>query len=149
MLDLYSNTSSRCAHTLLMHVECNIHSYRAAESPTRPCSHNGSVRLGMFAKNEQDHKITRGQIRVSAPTIHTFLSSTCSKLNRFLTFRWVFTNRSDTTDLSIRVGLHSGPVTAGVLRGQKSRFQLFGDTGMLHCRFILHLGSCTCLISVS
>ena len=31
-------------------------------------------------------------------------------------------------DLSIRIGLHSGPVTAGVLRGEKSRFQLFGDT---------------------
>ncbi|CAB9505094.1 Receptor-type guanylate cyclase gcy [Seminavis robusta] len=30
--------------------------------------------------------------------------------------------------LSFRVGLHSGPVTGGVLRGQKSRFQLFGDT---------------------
>jgi hypothetical protein len=30
--------------------------------------------------------------------------------------------------LTIRIGLHSGPVTAGVLRGQKSRFQLFGDT---------------------
>ena len=28
----------------------------------------------------------------------------------------------------MRMGLHSGPVTAGVLRGQKSRFQLFGDT---------------------
>ena len=28
----------------------------------------------------------------------------------------------------MRVGLHSGPVTAGVLRGEKSRFQLFGDT---------------------
>jgi hypothetical protein len=28
----------------------------------------------------------------------------------------------------LRVGLHSGPVTAGVLRGEKSRFQLFGDT---------------------
>lgn len=28
----------------------------------------------------------------------------------------------------MRIGLHSGPVTAGVLRGQKSRFQLFGDT---------------------
>ena len=27
-----------------------------------------------------------------------------------------------------QVGLHSGPVTAGVLRGDKSRFQLFGDT---------------------
>jgi len=34
----------------------------------------------------------------------------------------------DTRDLSLRVGLHSGPVTAGVLRGDKSRFQLFGDT---------------------
>ncbi len=34
----------------------------------------------------------------------------------------------DTTDLKMRVGLHSGPVTAGVLRGERSRFQLFGDT---------------------
>ena len=28
----------------------------------------------------------------------------------------------------MRMGIHSGPVTAGVLRGEKSRFQLFGDT---------------------
>jgi class 3 adenylate cyclase len=34
----------------------------------------------------------------------------------------------DTGDLAMRVGFHSGPVTAGVLRGEKSRFQLFGDT---------------------
>jgi class 3 adenylate cyclase len=34
----------------------------------------------------------------------------------------------DTADLTMRFGLHSGPVTAGVLRGEKSRFQLFGDT---------------------
>jgi class 3 adenylate cyclase len=34
----------------------------------------------------------------------------------------------DTGDLTVRVGIHSGPVTAGVLRGERSRFQLFGDT---------------------
>jgi hypothetical protein len=34
----------------------------------------------------------------------------------------------DTAELTLRVGLHSGPVTAGVLRGDRSRFQLFGDT---------------------
>ena len=33
-----------------------------------------------------------------------------------------------TSDLGVRIGLHSGAVTAGVLRGEKSRFQLFGDT---------------------
>lgn len=34
----------------------------------------------------------------------------------------------ETGDLALRVGVHSGPVTAGVLRGERSRFQLFGDT---------------------
>ena len=34
----------------------------------------------------------------------------------------------ETGELSMRFGLHSGPVTAGVLRGERSRFQLFGDT---------------------
>jgi class 3 adenylate cyclase len=28
-----------------------------------------------------------------------------------------------TADLCLRIGIHSGPVTAGVLRGDKSRFQ--------------------------
>ncbi|KAL3939168.1 MAG: hypothetical protein SGBAC_006057 [Bacillariaceae sp.] len=34
----------------------------------------------------------------------------------------------DTAELVMRAGLHSGPVTAGVLRGDRARFQLFGDT---------------------
>lgn len=33
-----------------------------------------------------------------------------------------------TEELGMRFGLHSGQVMAGVLRGEKSRFQLFGDT---------------------
>ena len=34
----------------------------------------------------------------------------------------------DTGALSMRFGLHSGAVTAGVLKGERARFQLFGDT---------------------
>ena len=54
--------------------------------------------------------------------------------NRFLLkSREVFHNLEDslgtgTRQLDVRIGLHSGPVTAGVLRGEKARFQLFGDT---------------------
>jgi len=33
-----------------------------------------------------------------------------------------------TADLQLRIGINSGQVTAGVLRGDKARFQLFGDT---------------------
>jgi class 3 adenylate cyclase len=33
-----------------------------------------------------------------------------------------------TDDLTLRAGMHSGEVTGGVLRGEKGRFQLFGDT---------------------
>eukprot|EP00980_Cylindrotheca_fusiformis_P007408 scaffold1528_cov122-Cylindrotheca_fusiformis.AAC.1 len=34
----------------------------------------------------------------------------------------------DTAALDLRIGIHSGQVIAGVLRGERSRFQLFGDT---------------------
>lgn len=34
----------------------------------------------------------------------------------------------ETRELGIRIGLHSGPVTAGVLRGDRARYQLFGDS---------------------
>lgn len=35
----------------------------------------------------------------------------------------------DTGDLMMRMGLHSGPVTAGVLRGERSRFQVRTNAG--------------------
>ena len=37
----------------------------------------------------------------------------------------------DTGELAIRVGLNSGPVTAGILRGERARMQLFGDVSYL------------------
>ena len=52
----------------------------------------------------------------------------CLKRMRTLTRRLEVQLGPDTGDLRARVGLHSGPVTAGVLRGEKARFQLFGDT---------------------
>jgi len=45
-----------------------------------------------------------------------------------LTQKLEMTLGPDTADLAMRIGIHSGQVTAGVLRGEKSRFQLFGDT---------------------
>jgi class 3 adenylate cyclase len=35
---------------------------------------------------------------------------------------------ADTEELDIRIGIHSGTTIGGVLRGDKGRFQLFGDT---------------------
>lgn len=34
----------------------------------------------------------------------------------------------DTGNLQLRIGIHSGPVTGGFLKGKGARFQLFGDT---------------------
>lgn len=52
----------------------------------------------------------------------------CMHKMRSLTKKLEIRLGPDTTDLDMRFGLHSGPVTAGVLRGERSRFQLFGDT---------------------
>ena len=52
----------------------------------------------------------------------------CIRVMDTLTKRLEVTLGPDTGDLNVRIGLHSGPVTAGVLRGDRARFQLFGDT---------------------
>ena len=59
------------------------------------------------------------------PTIPSFMVLILFSL---LSILFVTTWSPGTSDLTMRFGLHSGPVTAGVLRGAKSRFQLFGDT---------------------
>ncbi|CAB9515672.1 Receptor-type guanylate cyclase gcy [Seminavis robusta] len=56
------------------------------------------------------------------------VASRCVYKMGLLTKRLEVTLGPDTGDLNVRIGLHSGPVTAGVLRGDRARFQLFGDT---------------------
>lgn len=52
----------------------------------------------------------------------------CMEKMRELVATLAETLGEETLELDLRVGLHSGPVTGGVLRGQRSRFQLFGPT---------------------
>jgi class 3 adenylate cyclase len=47
--------------------------------------------------------------------------------------------------LSLRIGLNSGPTTAGVLRGEKARFQLFGDVSFFIHR-LTHIMNLFCRI---
>ena len=55
-------------------------------------------------------------------------ASDCMVKMKYLVKQLEVTLGPDTGDLSMRMGIHSGPITAGVLRGERSRFQLFGDT---------------------
>ena len=52
----------------------------------------------------------------------------CLRNLEVVTKNLVDTLGEDTANLQLRVGIHSGKVTGGCLRGQKARFQLFGDT---------------------
>lgn len=52
----------------------------------------------------------------------------CLTKARELTKRLEMTLGPDTEDLGFCFSLHSGPVTGGVLVGERSRFQLFGET---------------------
>jgi class 3 adenylate cyclase len=62
-----------------------------------------------------------------AETMARFAHLCLSKMKRLVKSLEIMLGPS-TGDLVARCGMHSGPVTAGVLRGTKARFQLFGDT---------------------
>lgn len=57
-----------------------------------------------------------------------FATDCVQKLTELLATELVSRLGPDTGKLCMRFGLHSGQVTAGVLRGEKARFQVFGDT---------------------
>jgi class 3 adenylate cyclase len=65
----------------------------------------------------KDHAVAMGRF-----------ASNCLRKAREIFRRLEIELGPDTAELSFRVGIHSGPVTAGILRGENARFQLFGDT---------------------
>jgi 3'5'-cyclic nucleotide phosphodiesterase/Adenylate and Guanylate cyclase catalytic domain len=70
----------------------------------------------------------RDLTNIDFSTVMTRFASQCLKRMADLTKELEVSLGPSTGDLKGRCGLHSGPVTAGVLRGEKARFQLFGDT---------------------
>jgi class 3 adenylate cyclase len=66
--------------------------------------------------------------RTDHAVVMTRFACMCLEKMRALVSRLEVTLGPSTGELEARCGLHSGPVTAGVLRGAKARFQLFGDT---------------------
>ena len=63
-----------------------------------------------------DHAIVLAQFAFDA---RDKVREVCARLDR---------EGLDTAKLDMRFGIHSGATTAGILRGTKSRFELFGDT---------------------
>ena len=65
----------------------------------------------------------------------------CTKSLRRLTQELESTLGPDTADLELQIGIASGPVTGGTLRGDKSRYQVFGTT-MKTANLLVATGSC-------
>ncbi|KAL3941603.1 MAG: hypothetical protein SGARI_000544 [Bacillariaceae sp.] len=66
--------------------------------------------------------------RKNHATVMTLFAHSCIQKMAGVMNQLSNTLGDDTRKLSLRVGMASGPVTGGVLRGEKGRFQLFGDT---------------------
>ncbi|CAJ1940156.1 unnamed protein product [Cylindrotheca closterium] len=99
---VYGSFDRQCRHSKVFKVETQGDCYIAATGiPDYYRDH--AVRMVLFA-----HKISRKM----------------SKLTKQLET----TLGPDTADLKLKIGIHTGAVTAGVIRGDKARFQLFGDS---------------------
>lgn len=75
------------------------------------------VAVSGLTNQQENHAVIMGR-----------LARECMHTAHALTKQLSLTLGSDTAELSLRIGIHSGPVTAGVLRCERSPFQLFGDT---------------------
>ena len=67
-------------------------------------------------------------IRYDHAEVMAKFSVECQKIFEAVKTELLYKIGSETTHLKLRCGLHSGPVTTGVLRGLRARFEIFGDT---------------------
>lgn len=98
------------------HVLCSFFNYEP-ENLTFLSTFLGYMAVTGLPNARKDHAIAMCKF---ARDIREAMNEMTSNLSRTL--------GPDTDEIELRIGLNSGPVTAGVLRGDKSRFQLFGDT---------------------
>lgn len=98
---------------------------RTANASKRPCGYHGKVRFSCFLIVSM---ISNYSGRTHS--IHSFsrFARDCLDQMSKIKVELEATLGGETSDLALRVGLNSGPTTAGVLRGEKSRYQIFGDT---------------------
>lgn len=67
-----------------------------------------------------------------APRMARFAASCQIKMGQLIANKLTDRLGKDTANLRLRVGMHSGPITGGILRGDKGRFQLFGDVSLYY-----------------
>ena len=75
---------------------------------------------------------------------HQYSASDCMEKMNTMSKKLEVQFGPDTSELSIRMGMHSGPVTGGFMKGKQSRFQLFGDT-MTTASLIHETGERNCI----
>ena len=66
-------------------------------------------------------------LRNVLPVVMARFATDCARCVRKVTRKLEVKLGPETSSLGFRFALHSGPVTGGVLRGQRARFQIFGD----------------------
>ena len=93
------------------------------------CSDHGSICPRLHVQKLRTYKEARGRVEFLTVVVSQDANTALAHHpNQLLSCLFQVTLGPDTAELSMRFGLHSGPVTAGVLRGDRARFQLFGDT---------------------
>jgi class 3 adenylate cyclase len=98
-------------------------SYVAVIGLPTPRRHHAAVMAKFAAECQQ----TMAKVTSALETTLGPVSSPVHREDNFWRLISLTLHAQGTADLALRIGLNSGPTTAGVLRGDKARFQLFGD----------------------